>query len=145
MSHEPPIPDAARSPYPLQPPPAASLDAAAADRPPAGQQAKYADEPHPNGRGDSLVDRARETFDRVKESPYGLGAAIGIGSAALLAAVLYARRGSRAESSTARAVNRPRRTARVEPGATRGANPEVPKRTPSAGPKQSRAKAEPEA
>ena len=89
MSYEPPIPEAARSPYPLQLPPISETGSAQAASPPsvAGSEAKT-----PEGE-DSLATRARETFDRVKESRYGLGAAIGIGSAALLAAVLFARRG----------------------------------------------------
>ena len=136
MSHEPPIPDAARSPYPLQPPPIASPDIpeAGSDRSGGGQQAVYADEPRSNARGDTLVDRARDTFDRVKESRYGLGAAIGIGSAALLAAVLYARRGSKADRSPAGTASRPRRTARAEPKARGAVTPGTQKRAaPAAG------------
>lgn len=142
MSHEPPIPDAARSPYPLQPPPIASLHPETElDRSVAGQGADHAGEPAYNDVGDTLVDRARDTFDRLKESKYGLGAAIGIGSAALLAAVLYARRGSKSDRSTAKAAARPRRTARAVSGATGGTKPAAAKRAPtrkaSAAPKQS--------
>jgi hypothetical protein len=125
MSHEPPIPDAARSPYPLQKPPAATLDTASArsDRSHTGLGADEPDEALLNGHGDSLVDRARETFDRVKQSRYGLGAAIGIGSAALLAAVLYARYASKDDRPTTRAEPRPRRTVRAKPGKTGSSKP----------------------
>jgi hypothetical protein len=104
MSHEPPIPEAARSPYPLQPPPIdAQDDADAALRnrdaaPEAGTQGEASDQ--------SWTDRARDTFDRATESKVALGAAVGIGSAALLAALLFTRRGNgkRSGSATAGAI-----------------------------------------
>jgi hypothetical protein len=94
MSHEPPIPQAARSPYPPHPAPMASHDtgagseAAAADRGAAGAGGEQSET-----AGRSWGGRARDTFDRATESKAALGAAVGIGSAALLAAVLFARRG----------------------------------------------------
>jgi hypothetical protein len=108
MSHEPPLPDAARSPYPLQEPSLASRDDASASR-----KSLAAPDAEPsgdrNGGDTSLADRARETFDRVKDSKYGLGAAVGIGSAALLAALLFARRGSKPGRAPAESASRPRR------------------------------------
>ena len=91
MSHEPPIPEAARSPYPLQPPP---LPHDASDEA-AGETASSAKDGEAEGseEGQSWTGRAREAFDQAKESKVAIGAAIGIGSAALLAALLYARRG----------------------------------------------------
>jgi hypothetical protein len=93
MSHEPPIPEAARSPYPLQPPPLPHDESDAA----AGETARSAEggEAEASEEGQSWTGRAREAFDQAKESKVAIGAAIGIGSAALLAALLYARRGSR--------------------------------------------------
>lgn len=93
MSHEPPIPEAARSPYPLQPPPLPHDESDAA----AGETARSAEggEAEASEEGQSWAGRAREAFDQAKESKVAIGAAIGIGSAALLAALLYARRGSR--------------------------------------------------
>ena len=100
MSHEPPIPEAARSPYPLQTPPiadrateAANPDDSLADQKAASGQPETADQ--------GWADRARETFDRATESKVALGAAVGIGSAALLAALLFARRGGGANGRTA--------------------------------------------
>ena len=98
MSHEPPIPEAARSPYPLQPSPISEQPGAtASEAKPAGAQE--------NGQGDvadqSWTDRARETFDRATESKVAVGAAVGIGSAALLAALLFTRRGKGKRDGTA--------------------------------------------
>jgi uncharacterized membrane protein len=95
MSHEPPIPEAARSPYPLQPPPIAVHDAEEA-RPQASaadQDEAAAPGASPEPADQSWTGRARETFDRATESKVALGAAVGIGSAALLAALLFTRRG----------------------------------------------------
>ena len=93
MSHEPPIPEAARSPYPLQPPPMPDDGSEAS----AGGTARSAEsgETEAAEEDQSWSGRAREAFDQAKESKVAIGAAIGIGSAALLAALLYARRGSR--------------------------------------------------
>ena len=93
MSHEPPIPEAAQSPYPLQPPPLPDNGSDAS----AGGDASSAEggEADASAEGQSWTGRARDAFDQAKESKVALGAAIGIGSAALLAALLYARRGSR--------------------------------------------------
>ena len=54
---------------------------------------------------ESLAERARKTFDRAAESKVALGAAVGIGSAALVAAFLFARRG-KGDERTARAAAR---------------------------------------
>ena len=93
MSHEPPIPEAAQSPYPLQPPPlpdnASEASAGGNDRSVESGEAGASEADL------SWTGRAREAFGQAKESKVALGAAIGIGSAALLAALLYARRGSR--------------------------------------------------
>lgn len=93
MSHEPPIPEAARSPYPLQPPPLPDNGSDAA----AGGDARSAQDgaAEASAEDQSWTGRAREAFGQAKESKVAIGAAIGIGSAALLAALLYARRGSR--------------------------------------------------
>jgi len=109
MSHEPPIPEAARSPYPLQPPPLHNHDAGSP-----GQEesapAQVTQSTQPETMDQSWAGRARETFDRATESKVALGVAVGIGSAALLAALLFARRGSgRNERSAARSA--PRRKA----------------------------------
>jgi hypothetical protein len=95
MSHEPPIPQAARSPYPLQPPPMNGHDVAEAE-----PEASSEDQGDVTSRSESSepadqswTGRARETFDRATESKVALGAAVGIGSAALLAALLFTRRG----------------------------------------------------
>ena len=93
MSHEPPIPEAARSPYPQQTPPS-SGDASEA---PAGESGTAAEARQAGGSEESRSwsGRAREAMDQAKDSKVAIGAAIGIGSAALLAALLYSRRGSR--------------------------------------------------
>jgi hypothetical protein len=94
MSHEPPLPEAARPPYPSHPAPRASHDtgaeseAAGADRGAAGSDGGQTET-----AGRSWGGRARDTFDRATESKAALGAAVGIGSAALLAALLFTRRG----------------------------------------------------
>jgi hypothetical protein len=66
----------------------AGPEAAPADRGAAG-----ADGAQSGTAGRSWGGLARDTFDRATESKAALGAAVGIGSAALLAAVLFARRG----------------------------------------------------
>jgi len=102
MSHEPPIPEAAQTPYPLKPPPIAAPGETGA-----GTQSQGA-EPEAGapdeGSDQSWTDRARETFDRATESKVALGAAVGIGSAALLAALLFTRRGSGKRSGSATAA-----------------------------------------
>ncbi len=108
MSHEPPIPEAARSPYPLQPPPVADREPQAPvkaqtdDEPiPAAETLQSADEESWTDRARETVGRVRESADRVRKSvervgtaKVGLAAAVGIGSAAVVAAVMWARRGS---------------------------------------------------
>lgn len=80
MTHKPPVPDASTSPYPLHPAPLAVVHADAhADDEPADQEADD---------GDTGADRP---VVKPKQLP-GLGAAVGIGSAAIVAALLYTRR-----------------------------------------------------
>lgn len=93
MSHELPIPEAARSPYPLQPAPIAQREAATAVSAENNEGGAPAAEAMQAGDDETWIDRARDTMGRVRESKVGLGAAVGIGSAALLAAALFARRG----------------------------------------------------
>jgi hypothetical protein len=95
MSHEPPLPEAACSPYPLQPPPIAGDESAEAgpEASAEGQGDAAALNAPPEGADQSWAGRARDTFDRATESKVALGAAVGIGSAALLAALLFTRRG----------------------------------------------------
>jgi len=102
MSHEPPIPEAAQSPYPLKPPPIAAQGETGAGTQSQGAEpeARAPDE----GSDQSWTDRARETFDRATESKVALGAAVGIGSAALLAALLFTRRGNGKRSGSATAA-----------------------------------------
>ena len=90
MSHEPRIPGAALSPYPLHPEPIASHEEAVSVPADATREADSSEAARTDT--ETWVDQARETFDRVKGSKVALGAAVGIGSAALLAALLYARR-----------------------------------------------------
>jgi hypothetical protein len=110
MSHEPPIPEAARSPYPLHPEPIAHDETPAPENSTVQQQAASSEAARP--ANETWADQARETFDRVKDSKVALGAAVGIGSAALLAALLFARRGKSNESRPVarEAVRRRRKT-----------------------------------
>lgn len=102
MSHEPPIPEAARSPYPLQPAPIVDREAPAPvqaekgeDHAAAVEVVQSADEPTWTDRARETVDRVRESVGWLRESKVGLGAAVGVGAAAVLAAVTLAhRRGS---------------------------------------------------
>lgn len=101
MSHESPIPEAARSPYPLHPEPITHDEPVPAkENPSAKRQAALSEvtQPENETEDETWADQARETFDRVKDSRVALGAAVGIGSAALLAALLFARRGKSNES-----------------------------------------------
>jgi hypothetical protein len=95
MSHTPLIPEAARSPYPLHPEPIAAHDSSAAEAEGSAtnQGAAAAESARPETEDESLAGRARRTFDRATESRMAVGAAFGIGSAALVAAFLFARRG----------------------------------------------------
>jgi hypothetical protein len=104
MSHEPPIPEAARSPYPLQPAPIGDRQTPAPvqarnddDHAPAAETAQPSDEETWIDRARETVDRVRESVARVRGSKVGLGAAVGVGSAAVLAAVILARRGGSEE------------------------------------------------
>jgi hypothetical protein len=107
MSHEPPIPEAARSPYPLQSPPIA---AQAEGDEQSKRQGAQADNSKQDGAGEqSWADRARDGFERATESKVALGAAVGIGSAALLAALLFSRRGSGKRDADAGAGGTPPR------------------------------------
>ncbi|MDO9487274.1 MAG: hypothetical protein Q7J32_02790 [Sphingomonadaceae bacterium] len=81
MSHQPPVPDASTSPYPLQPAPLSD-------------ELRLAAEP------DLAADADDEDADDARFLPgldvstrmLGLGAAIGLGAAAALTAFFYARR-----------------------------------------------------
>jgi hypothetical protein len=97
MSHEPPVPKAARSPYPLQQPPdpEAGKDASAPGHVRAREDGETATTSRSPDNDRSWGDRAREAFGQARESKVAIGAAVGIGSAALLAALLYSRRGGR--------------------------------------------------
>ncbi len=97
MSHEPPLPEAARSPFPLQQPPRAETgdDASVTDDARVEEEGETATSSRPPSEDRSWGGRAREAFDQARDSKVAIGAAIGIGSAALLAALLYSRRGNR--------------------------------------------------
>lgn len=104
MSHEPPIPEAARSPYPLQPQPMASQNEEAPNSVREVSSSEAA-----RTETETWIGQARDTFERVKGSKVALGAAVGIGSAALLAALLYSRRGRDQARPAAREAPRGRR------------------------------------
>lgn len=74
MSHKPPVPEAAQSPYPIE------------------------EAPHAHDEGGEALKAARELVEAKKRwSPtakqIGLGAAVGIGSAAIVAGLLFWRGG----------------------------------------------------
>ena len=73
MTHEPPIPEAATPPYPAHPAPMPERK---------------------EERRTTFADEAGEPKANGASHKAMLGAAVGIGSAALLAALLYARRGT---------------------------------------------------
>ena len=81
MTYQPVVPEAGQSPYPLQPPP----------RPhDASRVAETADE-----ESDVVAEQAPKSDEAPswrRPATLGAGAAIGIGSAALVAALLYTRR-----------------------------------------------------
>ncbi len=78
MTHQPPIPEAAQSPYPLQPAPM--------------PERSEAEEAVSAGNGDTDEGKAAGSLAGwASENRAGLGAALGIGSAALVAALLYTR------------------------------------------------------
>ena len=74
MSHQPPIPEAAQSPFPIE------------------------EAPHAHGEGSEALQAVKQLAEaRQRWSPnarqIGMGAAIGIGSAAIVAGLLYWRGG----------------------------------------------------
>ena len=76
MSHTPPVPEANQSPYPIE------------------------EAPHEHDEGGEALKAAREQSDATKRRTasarqIGMGAAIGIGSAAIVAGLLYWRGGRR--------------------------------------------------
>jgi hypothetical protein len=83
MTHQPPIPDAATSPYPLHPEPISEEQKQAA-----AQAEALAREEAEAGTG-SLFEGG------VSATALGVGAAIGIGAAAAVTGLLYARKRSR--------------------------------------------------
>jgi hypothetical protein len=78
MTHQPPIPEAAQSPYPLHPAPMAERS-----------EAEEAVESSAGGGDEG--EEAGGLAGWASENRAGLGAALGIGSAALVAALLYTR------------------------------------------------------
>ena len=95
MTHQPPIPEAAQSPYPLHPAPM-----------PERSEAEEAAGSGAGGADDS--EDAGGLASWASENRAGLGAALGIGSAALVAALLYTRY-NRREARDRRAGAAPRR------------------------------------
>lgn len=88
MTHQRPIPEAAQSPYPLHPAPApATVEDAGREE--AGNDNRPNDDTAESGSKLAAMDP--RSWGRREQ--IGLGAALGIGSAALLAALLYSRRG----------------------------------------------------
>ncbi|HVQ09478.1 MAG TPA: hypothetical protein VMS43_13690 [Allosphingosinicella sp.] len=84
MTHQPPIPEAAQSPYPLHPAPM--------------PERSQAEEAAPADAGDTGEEKeAGSLAGWASENRAGLGAALGIGSAALVAALLYTRYNRRDE------------------------------------------------
>jgi hypothetical protein len=78
MTHQPPIPEAAQSPYPLHPAPMP-------ERSEAGEAVE-------SSAGDAAEGEATGGLAGwASQNRAGLGAALGIGSAALVAALLYTR------------------------------------------------------
>lgn len=111
MSHEPPVPGASQSPYPIAEPPHPDIElpplAAANDSGPAG-----------------LRERAHELADDVRNldvdgrTLVGIGAAIALGAAATVAAVFFSRR---SPPSPARKQAAPKRRARKAPSSKKAA------------------------
>ena len=93
MTHQPVVPEAAQSPYPLSPPPMADRDATAEVSDPVAREDAGPEE-------GSLL-------SRVPASKLGIGAAVGIGSAALVAALLFTKRNG-GEKETAQRARRKR-------------------------------------
>jgi hypothetical protein len=83
MTHQPPIPEAAQSPYPLHPAPM-----------PERSEAEEATETNAGGVDEG---EAGGLSGWASQNRAGLGAALGIGSAALVAALLYTRYNRRDE------------------------------------------------
>jgi hypothetical protein len=95
MTHQRPIPEAAQSPYPLHPAPMPERSEA--------EEAAPAD----TGEGEE----AGGVASWASQNRAGLGAALGIGSAALVAALLYTRYNRRDERDRrASAARKPRRS-----------------------------------
>jgi hypothetical protein len=101
MTHQPPIPEAAQSPYPLHPAPmperSDAEEAAPTDAGKAGEGAE-----------------AGGLASWAGQNRAGLGAALGIGSAALVAALLYTRYNRRDERDRRpTAARKPRRSSKA--------------------------------
>lgn len=98
MTHQRPIPEAAQSPYPLHPAPMPEREEANAL--PTAE----------TGEGEEVGGVA----GWASQNRAGLGAALGIGSAALVAALLYTRYNRREERERrAAAVRKPRRSSKA--------------------------------
>jgi hypothetical protein len=82
MTHQPPIPEAAQSPYPLHPAP---------------MPERSDPQPEHEDAADAAAEEAGGLAGWASENRAGLGAALGIGSAALVAALLYTRYNRRDE------------------------------------------------
>ena len=112
MTHQRPLPDAAVSPYPIHPAP---IDEAAE---PAVFTIPTRGEDEARRPGAGLTDRFALP-ENLPLSVIGMGAAIGLGVAAVVGAVLYGRRKSKPEAEPAPAP-RPRRSARTGKAAAAG-------------------------
>jgi hypothetical protein len=95
MTHQPPIPEAAQSPYPLHPAPM-----------PEREEAGEAAESNAGGADQTEPEEAGGLAGWASENRAGLGAALGIGSAALVAALLYTRYNRRDERQRGAAAGR---------------------------------------
>ncbi|MDF0489642.1 DUF3606 domain-containing protein [Sphingomonas sp. H39-1-10] len=80
MSHQPPVPEANTSPYPLQPPPLAALKAT-------------------TPRGASPADEGSAASGGLSTTVLGIGAALGVGAVAAIGGVVFARRRAATKSS----------------------------------------------
>jgi hypothetical protein len=90
MTHQRPIPEAAQSPYPLHPAP-------------------MPERSEPEVQAEAPAEEAGGVAGWASQNRAGLGAALGIGSAALVAALLYTRYNRRDERDRRAATARKRK------------------------------------
>lgn len=102
MTHQPPIPDAATSPYPLHPDPIPEEQKRAAAAAAAEAEARA----EPSGG--------------ISPAVIGVGAAIGIGAAAAVTGLLYARRRGAEAKATPEPKSRPKRKSGGDDKSKRG-------------------------